>query len=233
MESLTVILVIILLIGIPIFLSINNLERENEKIRPEQVINLLESAYRNYTTEQIVSEIDKLTNKRTIIRMEQDFFLYAKHKALSKVLEKRKKYGDEIHLNNFKISSKIQYEDENRKMCKIQYTATIDFDFENNGFGFGNAGFVFIYNHKLTNKIPTISEYFSIPYYLIKSVEAKNNCLIFKLENNDFFKSFIPTNINCDFEEGEYLSFELETETPLEIKKIIDRIMKIMHEDDN
>ena len=36
------------------------------------------------------------------------------------------------YLNNFKISSKIQYEDENRKMRKIQYTATIDFDFENN-----------------------------------------------------------------------------------------------------
>ena len=159
-----------------------------------------------------------LIDKSYYIREEINFPLQARRTALESIMIRRLKYGDNIHADNYSINSKILYEDKvNGKKYKIKYTGRIDFDF--------NGELAFFYDSETKDIIP-IKDYICISYDDIISVEAKDNSLVFKIDNKEL-KSIIPTNINCDFKETKkYLIFELETATPKEIEKIIDRRME-------
>ena len=257
MENLIVILLIILFIVIPAIVFYKKEEQQNEKVTQDnKMIKEFEKTYRSFDTEQIEEELKKMDkdynnlveqarrvyiqkfsnedlfdvlgyDRSEYIRWEIDSPLCARRFAMENIIEKREKYGDNIHASNYSISSKIQYEDKNGKKRKIKYTATIDFDL--------NYKIAFFYGSDIKNVIPKLkmTKYFDIRYDDIKSVEVKDNCLVFKVENSEYWKNFIPKNINYDFKEvDDYLCFELETETPLEIKKIIDRIIKGTHQDD-
>lgn len=235
--------------GLLLFFYIKSEENRNKKrSEKSKLIKEFESAYRCVDTDKLEEELKKTDDdfndlvqraryvyrknhpeeesvydylgydKSEYIRAELDLPLYAKRYAIETILEHRIKFGDNIHANNHSISSKLFYKDSDGKMHEVKYNARIDFDF--------NCSLAFFYDSNIKKEIPILDDYVQLFYDDIISVEVKNNSLVFKVKNDEYIRSKILKYINFDFKETKnYLSFELETSTPKEIKKIIDRIL--------
>lgn len=187
---------------------------------------------RDYPNESVIDILG--WDNSTGIMKQLNFPLYAKHDTLISILEKRQcekfelkaKDVSELSPSDYSIISNLQFKDEDGKEHKIKYTAKIDFNVS------GCTNMAFIYSEKLKDKIPELGDYTIVGYNDIKSVEIKDSYLIFKIKNNGYWKEVIPKYLSNDFqEEKDYLIFEMESETPLEIKEIIDQRIKQVQKD--
>lgn len=248
---------IVAFFGLPIYFYCKGEKQKNEeREQRSKLIDEFIKTYRSFSTSQIEAELEKtdddyekvVEQARRVyrerfqdeelfdclgfdnslnIRWEIEPLLCARRYAMEDIISKRNQYGDDIYIDNYSICSKIKYKDNEGKTHKVKFTAKIDF-----AYGYKIA-FFYDSDVKKVAVIARMIEHFDIYYDDIKSVEIKNNNLLFKVKNSNYLYDNIATEFNCDSKEkDDYWYFELETDTPVEIKAIIDRIIQGVNEED-